>query len=189
MPTQPKQEVTQLLQAWHAGDHEALNQLVPLVESELRRLARIHMRGERQGHTLQTSALVNEAYLQLIDWQEVAWQNRAQFFAIASSMMRRVLVAHARQRNSQRRGGNCIRLSLSAAENVSDQTDPDVLALDEALAELEKLDAQRSRIVELKFFGGLEMKEISEVMSIPLRTVYREWESARTWLFMQLSQE
>jgi RNA polymerase sigma factor (TIGR02999 family) len=189
MPTNSKQEVTQLLRAWHDGDQEALNQLIPLVEAELHRLAEIHLRDERQGHTLQTTALVNEAYIRLIDWQSVEWQNRAQFFAIASKMMRRVLVEHARRRNYQKRGGKNIRLSLSAAENVSAETDPDVLALDEALSELEALDPRRSRIVELKFFGGLEMKEISEVMSVPLRTVYREWESARTWLFMQLSQE
>jgi RNA polymerase sigma-70 factor, ECF subfamily len=188
MATPSKQEVTQILRAWHAGDQQALHQLMPLVEAELHRLAQRHLRNERQGHTLQATALVNEAYLQLIDWQEVAWQNRAQFFAIASNMMRRILVEHARRRDSQKRGGQQIRLSLSAAQNVGETTDPDVLALNDALSELEKLDARRSRIVELRFFGGLEMKEISEVMSVPLRTVYREWESARIWLFAQLSQ-
>ncbi len=188
MPTQSRQEVTQLLRAWHAGNQDALNQLVPLVEAELHRLARLHLRNERQEHTLQATALVNEAYLQLVDWQEVAWQNRAQFFAISSNLMRRVLVEHARRRDSLKRGGQHIRLSLSAAQNVGETTAPDVLALNDALSELEKLDPRRSRIVELKFFGGLEMKEISEVMSVPLRTVYREWESARIWLFAQLSQ-
>ena len=188
MATQSKQEVTQLLRAWHGGDQDALNQLMPLVEAELQRLARRHLHNERQGHTLQPTALVNEAYLELMHWQEVAWQNRAQFFGIASNLMRRILVEHARQRNSQKRGGEQIRLSLSAAEKVSKTTHPDVLALNDALSQLERFDPQRSRIVELKFFGGLEMKEISEVMSVPLRTVYREWEAARIWLFAQLNQ-
>ena len=182
------QKVTQLLQAWSAGDQEALNQLTPLVEAELHRLARIQLRGERAGHTLQTTALVNEAYLRLTDWQNISWQNRAHFFAIAAQMMRRVLVDYARRRSYQKRGGNAIRVTLSEAENVSTPQDADLIALNDALSELEKFDPRRSRIVELKFFAGLETAEIAEVLSVPQRTIAREWQLARAWLFLQLSQ-
>ena len=182
------QEVTQLLRAWSSGDEAALGRLIPLVEAELHRLAQIHLRGERSGHTLQTTALVNEAYLRLIDWQAVEWQNRAHFFGIAAKLMRRVLVDHARHRNFQKRGGDAVRVSLTEAENVGVAREADVVALNDALEDLEKFDPRRSRIVELKFFGGLEMAEIAEVLSVSPRTAAREWELARAWLFRQLSQ-
>lgn len=188
MATSPTQEVTQLLRAWSSGDEEALKSLIPLVEAELHRLAQIHLRGERAGHTLQTTALVNEAYLRLIDWQNVQWQNRAQFFAIAAKLMRRVLVDHARARNYQKRGGETLRVSLTEAETVGVENDADIVALNEALEDLEKFDQRRSRIVELKFFGGLAVDEIAEVLSVSPRTIAREWELARAWLFRQLSQ-
>jgi RNA polymerase sigma factor (TIGR02999 family) len=181
-------EVTRLLRAWSAGDEEALAQLVPLVEAELHRLAELHLRGERESHTLQTTALINEAYLRLIDWQNVEWQNRAQFFGVAAKLMRRVLVDHARRRNYQKRGGDALRISLTEADSISASQDADVVALNDALEALEKFDPRRSRIVELKFFGGLEVAEIAEVLSVSARTVAREWELARAWLFRELSQ-
>ena len=187
MSTLPKREVTQLLQAWSAGDRQALDQLIPLVEAELHRLARIQLRRERAGHTLQTSALVNEAYLRLIDWKDVQWESRTQFFGVAAGLMRRVLVDHARRRNYQKRGGEAIRVSLAEAEGASGGPDVDVVALHEALDVLEKLDERRSKIVEMKFFGGLAVEEIAEALSVSPRTVAREWELARAWLFHQLS--
>jgi RNA polymerase sigma factor (TIGR02999 family) len=187
-PTSSTPELTQLLLAWRGGDDEALAQLIPLVELELHRLARAYLRRERAGHTLQTTALVNEAYLRLIDWQNVDWEGRAQFFGIAAKLMRRVLVDHARRRNYQKRGGDVLRVSLAEAEDASAGKDADLVALSAALDDLEKFDPRRSRIVELKFFGGLAVDEIAEVMSLSPRTIAREWESARIWLFRQLSQ-
>jgi RNA polymerase sigma factor (TIGR02999 family) len=181
-------EVTQLLRAWSEGNQQALELLVPLVEAELHRLAQIHLRKERAGHTLQTSDLVNEAYLRLIDWKNAQWESRAQFFGVAAVLMRRVLVDNARRRNYQKRGGRGIRVSLTEAQGASSTPDVDIIALHEALDELEKLDQRRSKIVELKFFGGLSVAEIAEVLSIAPRTVAREWELARAWLFHQLSQ-
>lgn len=188
MSTLPKHEVTQLLRQWSAGDQLALDQLVPLVEAELHRLAQRQMSRERGGHTLQTTALVNEAYLRLIEWEGVQFENRAQFFGVAAGLMRRVLVDHARRRNYQKRGGETIRVSLADAEGASDAPDADFVALNAALDELEKLDERRSKIVELKFFGGLAVAEIAEILSISPRTVAREWELARAWLFHQLCQ-
>jgi RNA polymerase sigma-70 factor, ECF subfamily len=187
MSTLPKHEVTRLLRAWSAGDRQALDRLVPLVESELHQLAQIQLRRERAGHTLQTAALVNEAYLRLVDWEDVQFESRAQFFGVAAGLMRRVLVDHARRRNYQKRGGETIRVSLAEAERVSGGLDTDIIALHDALNELEKLDERRSKIVELKFFGGLAAGEIAKVLSISPRTVAREWELARAWLFHQLS--
>ncbi|MEP7340852.1 MAG: ECF-type sigma factor, partial [Acidobacteriota bacterium] len=139
------------------------------------------------GHTLQTTALVNEAYLRLIDWEDVQFESRAQFFGVAAGLMRRVLVDHARRRNYQKRGGEAIRVSLADAEGASAAPDADFVALNAALDELEKLDERRGKIVELKFFGGLAVTEIAEVLSVSSRTVAREWELARAWLFHQLS--
>jgi RNA polymerase sigma factor (TIGR02999 family) len=181
-------EVTQLLKSWSNGDQQALEKLVPLVEAELRRLAKILLSRERAGHTLQTMDLVNEAYLRLFDWTDAQWESRAQFLGVAASLMRRVLVDHARRRNFLKRGGNAIRVSLTEAEAAIDGPDMNIVALHDALDELEKLDQRRGKIVELKFFGGLAVDEISEALSISPRTVAREWESARAWLFLRLSQ-
>jgi RNA polymerase sigma factor (TIGR02999 family) len=180
-------EVTQLLQAWSNGDQQALERLVPLVEAELHRLAQIHLRRERAGHTLQTTALVNEAYVRLIEWQGAQFESRTQFFGVAAGLMRRVLVDHARRRGFQKRGGaGALRVSLAEAEGRAAR-EADLVALDDALSALEKLNPRHSRIVELKFFGGLAVNEIAEVLALSPRTIAREWEVARVWLFRQLS--
>jgi RNA polymerase sigma factor (TIGR02999 family) len=180
-------EVTQLLRAWSDGDRQALDRLVPLVEAELHRLAQIYLRREQAGHTLQTSDLVNETYLRLIDWKNAQWESRAQFFGVAAGLMRRVLVDHARRRNYQKRGGDAIRVSLAEAEGVNAGRDADIVALNDALRDLAKLDKRRGRIVEMKFFVGLDVEEIAEALAVSPRTVAREWEMARAWLFRQLS--
>jgi RNA polymerase sigma-70 factor (ECF subfamily) len=179
--------VTQLLLAWNEGDQTALDQLAPLVERELHRLAQAYLKNERRGHSLQATELVNEAYLRLIDWQSVRWQNRAHFFGMAAQMMRRILVDHARRRHFQKRGGNALRVSLAEAENAAQEPCADILALDEALSSLAAFDARKSQIVELKFFGGLHEEAIAEVMKISLRTVQREWNMARAWLYNELA--
>jgi RNA polymerase sigma-70 factor, ECF subfamily len=178
-------EVTQLLNAWCKGDQSALEQLAPVVESELRRLARVYLSKEASGHTLQPTALVNEAYLRLIQWNTVAWQNRAHFYAVAAKMMRRVLVNHAIARRSRKRGGSAILVSLTQADIAPDRS-ADVLALNEALESLANFDDRKSRIVELRFFGGLSAEETAEVLGISLRTVHRDWDFARAWLLREL---
>jgi RNA polymerase sigma factor (TIGR02999 family) len=180
-------EVTELLRAWSNGDEAALARLAPLVDAELHRLANSFLRRERPGHTLQTTALVNEAYLRLIDDNAVGWQNRAHFFGIAAQLMRRILVDHARRRRKLKRGGGALRLSLAEAETVVEGPTADIIALDEALSSLSKFDARKSRIVELKFFGGLQEEAIAEVLKISLRTVQREWNLARAWLYQELA--
>jgi len=180
-------EVTRLLRAWSDGDQEALARLAPLVEAELHRLAGSYLRRERPGHTLQTTALVNEAYLRLIDDSAVEWQNRAHFFGIAAQLMRRILVDHARRRQKLKRGGDPLRVSLAQAENAAPESSPDIIALDEALSSLANLDPRKSQIVELKFFGGLQEEAIAEVLTISLRTVQREWNLARAWLYNELA--
>jgi RNA polymerase sigma factor (TIGR02999 family) len=175
--------VTQLLKAWGAGDERALGELVTIVEAELRRLARIHLSKETSP-TLQPTALMNEVYLRLMDW-DAEWQNRTHFFAVASKIMRQVLVNQAIARNRQKRGGNPILVSLSGADHLPQQ-DADVLALDEALLALEKIDSRKGQVVELRFFGGLTAEETAQVLGISLRTVHREWDLARTWLFREL---
>lgn len=184
MATPSSHEVTQLLRAWTAGDAEALEKLVPLIESELQRLARAYLRRERQCHTLQTTALVNEAYLRLIDWRKIEWESRTQFFAVAAKLMRHVLVDQA---NSRNRSPNLIAVSLVDVEEKSAPREADFVALDDALKTLEKIDPRPSKIVELKFFGGLSVDEIAQVLDISPRTVAREWKRARAWLFQQLS--
>ncbi|MFN8002455.1 MAG: sigma-70 family RNA polymerase sigma factor [Acidobacteriota bacterium] len=179
--------VTQLLLAWSNGDAEALEQLVPLVQAELRRIAKRYMRRERAGHLLQTSALVNEAYLRLIDWQNVQWESRAHFFGVAAQLMRRVLVDEARERNQLKRGGDALRVSLSEAEEESNERPMDLLALDDALKTLAKLDSRKSEVVVLRFFGGLSLDESAEFLKISRRTVAREWDFAKTWLFRELN--
>lgn len=179
--------VTQLLIDWSRGDQAALDKLMPLVYSELRRLATNYLRRERQGHTLQPTALVNEAYLKLIDQRNAKWQNRAQFFGISAQLMRRILVDHARQHQAAKRGGSAQqRLSITSAEGLVKQPEIDLLALNEALEELRKMDPQQERIVELKFFGGLSIEETAEVLGVGHATVERDWKMARAWLRRQL---
>ena len=174
-------EVTRLLVAWGNGDQAALDELIPLVYDELRRLARRYMRRESQDHTLQTSALVNEAYLRLVDQKSVQWQNRAHFFGVAAQMMRRILVDHARSRLRAKRGGGAQMVSL-ADEAVMYQEVAEVIALDDALNNLAELDPRKSQIVEMKFFGGLTNEEAAEVLKVTTRTVEREWRKAKAWL-------
>lgn len=184
---QSPEGITQLLIDWGKGDQAALERLMPLVYSELRRLASNYLRRERAEHTLQPTALVNEAYLKLVDQRNARWQNRAHFFGIAAQLMRRILVDHARQRQAVKRGGvDQQRLSITSAEAVVKQPEIDILALNEALDELAQMDPQQSRIVELKFFGGLSIEETAEVLGISHATVERDWKLARAWLRRQL---
>lgn len=175
-------EVTRLLRDWGNGDQEALERLVPLIYSELRQLAHKVLYRERPGHTLQTTALVHEAYLKLIDQRDARWQNRAHFFAIAAQAMRRILVDSARRHSALKRGGPAENLPLDEAANVSLEPDPIMLPLDEALNRLAEIDPQQSRIVELRFFGGLTIEETAEVMNISKDTVKNDWAMARAWL-------
>ena len=179
--------VTQLLQAWNAGNQAALEQLLPHVNVELHRLAAHYMRQQPPDHLLQTTALVNEAWLHLIDWRNVSWQNRAHFFGVAATVMRHILVDEARKQQSQKHGGNVLRVSLGAAEEMPWEVSPDLIALDDALTTLAHFDERRSRIVELRFFGGLSVEETAEVLGISPRTVAREWRLAQAWLYQELS--
>jgi RNA polymerase sigma-70 factor, ECF subfamily len=183
----PAQEVTQLLHAWSEGDEEALGKLMPLVYQELHRLARRYMVGESPGHTLQTTALVNEAYLRLVDVKQVKWQNRAHFFGISAQLMRRILVDFARSRRSIKRGGVAQTISLEGALMVSPERGADVVALDDALKTLDSIDARRSRVVELRFFGGLTVEETGEVLKVSAETVMHDWKLAKAWLLRELS--
>ena len=183
----PSQNITKLLVDWRNGDQEALDQLMPLVYEELRRMANHYMRNERKGHTLQTSALVNDAYLRLVDHENIDWQNRSHFFGLAAQAMRRILVDHARSRNYQKRGGNAERVSLDEAANFAEERATELIALDEALQELAKLDPRKSRIVEMRYFGGLTGEETAEVLGISTATVARDWETAKAWLLRELS--
>jgi len=178
----PQHQVTQLLQKWNEGDENALAELVPLVHDELHRLAHQHMRRERAGHVLQTSALINEAYLRLVDQPQINWQSRAHFFGIAARLMRRILVDDARKRNASKRGGSFIQVPLENAENLAQEQAANVAALDDALQRLEKLDERQGKIVELRFFGGLSIEETAEVLAVSQRTIIRDWSFARAWL-------
>ena len=179
--------ITQLLVDWGKGDQAALEKLMPLVYDELRRLASNYLRRERATHTLQPTALVNEAYLKLVDQRDAKWQNRAHFFGISAQLMRRILVDHARQHQAAKRGGsNQQRLSITSAERFAKQPEVDLLALNEALEELTQMDLQQAQIVELKFFGGLSINETAEVLGIGHATVERDWKMARAWLRRQL---
>jgi len=182
-------EVTQLLIAWGNGDREALDKLVPLVYDELRRIARRYMEREPAGHTLQTTALVNEAYLRLIEQKGMKWQNRAHFFAISAQLMRRILVSMARARHANKRGGDARQVSLDEALVVSEERAAELVALDEAMNELAALDPRRSRVVELRYFGGLSVEETAEVLKISPETVMREWKRAKAWLYTQLNRK
>jgi len=189
MQTHSPNEITRLLTAWTDGDQSALEKLVPLVESELHRLAHHYMGRERPGHTLQTSALVNEAYIRLIDWKNVRWQNRAHFFAVSAQLMRRILVDFARERNYLKRGGGALQVSLAEAESLRLERSDDLVALDEALAKLSQFDDRKGRVVELRFFGGLSVKEVAEVLKVSEETVLRDWRLAKVWLLRELGQE
>lgn len=181
--TDSPKEITQLLLAWGNGEREALDKLIPLVHKELRHLAARQMRKERPGQTLQTTALVNEAYCRLVDQSNIRWQNRAHFFGIAARLMRQILVDHARSRTRVKRGGDAQRISLDDSMLLSQERTAEVLTLDDALKSLAAFDQQKSRIVEMKFFGGLSTQEIAEVEHVSTRTVEREWRKARAWLY------
>ena len=176
-----------MLLAWGRGDQAAFDELVPLVHDELRRLARQHMGGERPGHTLQASALVNEAYIRLLDVKRVPWQNRAHFFAMAARVMRRILVESARKKNFQKRGGGARHVSLDEALIVSSEPGRDLVALDDALNALTEMDPRKGQVVELRFFGGLSVEETAEALQVSTGTVMRDWRLAKVWLLRELS--
>ncbi len=186
-------EITVLLKAWGSGDAAALNQLTPLVYEELRRLARRYMRNERVGNTLQTTALVNEAYLRLVDAKSVGWQDRVHFFAVSAQMMRRILVDAARARASGKRGGQLKRVNHSSAFNldeipdVSSTRDRELVAIDDALKVLAEMDPRKARVIELRFFGGLSVEETAEVLKISPQSVMRDWKLAKAWLLRELA--
>ncbi len=179
-------EVTQLLIAWSDGDSEALDRLIPLVYQELRQLARHHMRKERAGHTLETTALIHEAYLRLIDAKQVQIKNRAHFFGVSARLMRQILVDAARARGYEKRGGGAQQVSLDAVLTVTQKPEADLLAIDEALSALATLDLRKSQVVEMRFFGGLTEAEIATVLDVSIETVKRDWRLAKSWLRMKL---
>jgi RNA polymerase sigma factor (TIGR02999 family) len=185
----PSSEVTQLLNAWCQGDTEALERLAPLVESELRKVARAYLRQEDPNHTLQPTALINEAYLRLIQWNAVEWQGRTHFYAVAAKLMRRILVNHAVSQGAKKRGGSAVLVSLMEAADVGHAPNTDILALNSALDKLAQFDPRKSRLVELRFFAGLSNQEAADVLGSSPRTVNREWSLARAWLFRELRAE
>ena len=189
MPTPSPQEVTQLLAAWGKGDPSALDKLLPLVHSELRRIAQRQMSQERPGHTLQATALVNEAYLKLAGQQGFDWQNRAHFFAVCAQVMRHILIDHARAHARDKRGGGVVKVSLNDALVVAEDQASHFIALDEALRVLERLDPQKGKIVELRYFGGLSVEESAEVLRISPETVKRDWKLAKAWLLRELRRD
>ncbi|HXY50329.1 MAG TPA: sigma-70 family RNA polymerase sigma factor [Terriglobales bacterium] len=180
-------EVTQLLQAWGAGDEEALKRLMELVYAELHRLAAHYMAAEPSGHVLQTTALVNEVYVRLVDVKHVGWQDRAHFFALCAQLMRRILIDFARSRNYQKRGGRFVHVELHEAATLSLETGPEILAVDEALKRLEAVDPRKSKVVELRFFGGLTVEETAQVLQVSVETVMRDWRLSKAWLLRELS--
>jgi RNA polymerase sigma factor (TIGR02999 family) len=180
------EDVTGLLLAWGKGDQAAFERLVPLVHAELHRIASRYMRGERHGHSLQATALVNEAYLRLVDAQRVKWQDRTHFLSMAARLMRRVLVDHARSRGYRKRGGDAVRVTLVDDLVISQQPGRDLVALDDALTALACVDARKSRIVELRFFGGLTVEETADVLKVSADTVMRDWKLAKAWLLREL---
>jgi RNA polymerase sigma factor (TIGR02999 family) len=188
-PSSSQQEVTQLLKDWSGGDEGALGKLIPLVQPELHRLAHHYMSRERTGHTLQTTALLNEAYLQLVDDPKRNWQNRTHFMAAAAQLMRRIIVDYARERRSLKRGGGALKVSLDEAALVTGKQSEELLALDEALERLGVQDPRKSQIVELRYFGGLTVEETAEFLKLSHRTVKREWRMAKAWLYRALSGE
>ena len=189
MPATSQQQVTQLLCDWRSGDRTALEKLIPLVQPELQRLAHRYMSRERPGHTLQTTALLDDAYLHLSDKTHPQWQNRAHFFAVAAQLMRRIMVDHARQRRALKRGGEAVRIALDESLVAGGTRSEELLALDEALEKLATFDKRKAEVVEMRYFGGLTMEEIAEVLKIHVNTVTRDWRAARAWLFATLSGE
>lgn len=180
--------VTQLLLDWSNGRLSALDELMPLVDRELHRLAHHYMRNEKAGHTLQTTALVNEAYLRLVDQRQVRWKNRAHFFALSAQLMRRILIDHARRRKYAKRGGDQQKISLAEETAISKDGEIDLLQLDAALSKLEEIDERKGKVVELRFFGGLSVEETAEALSVSPLTVKRDWKMAKAWLYEFLSQ-
>lgn len=185
MAADSTKDVTELLQKWSDGDRDALEELTPVIYTELHRIAKSYMRSERGGHILQTSALVNEAYVRLINWKTAKWENRAHFFGVSAQLMRRILVDFARRR-AKVVDKTVDQVSLDQALTVTMETPADLIALDEALNELATVDARKAKIVELKFFGGLKVEEIAEVLKISPETVLRDWKKAKSWLFLEL---
>jgi len=188
-PPSTRQEVTQLLGDWRGGDEGALEKLIPLVQPELHRLAHYYMSRERAGHTLQTTALLNEAYLQLTDKTQLPWQNRTHFMAVAAQLMRRIMVDHARARHALKRGAGAIRVTLDETALVTEQRAEELLALDEALEKLAAFDRRRCEIVEMRYFGGLNVEEIADVLKVHPNTVMRDWRAAKAWLYAELTTE
>jgi RNA polymerase sigma factor (TIGR02999 family) len=187
--TQPRQhEITQLLAEWSDGNQSALDELYPLVYNELHRLARRYMSRERKGHTLQTTALINEAYVRLVDQKNVHWANRSHFFAISAQIMRRILIDHARRHAYAKRGGGAQQVSLEEVAAVTPDPGKELVRLDEALKSLAEMDPRRSQVVEMRYFGGLNNDEIAGVLKISANTVTRDWNMARAWLYQQLSE-
>ncbi len=182
-------QVTQLLRAWGEGEQSALDKLVPLVYQEMHRLARVYMSRERSGHVLQTTALVNEAYIRLVDTSKASWQNRAHFFAICANVMRRILVEWARSRQALKRGGAAVPLELVESLVGADEPGQDLVALDDALKDLSALDPRKGKVVELRFFGGLSVEETAEALKISCETVMRDWKFAKSWLRRELARE
>jgi RNA polymerase sigma-70 factor (ECF subfamily) len=189
MTTSPPHEVTQLLIDWSSGNQAALHRLIPMVDRELHRLAHHYMRRENAGHTLQTTALVNEVYLKLIDQKNVHWKNRAHFFALSAQLMRRILVDHARNRQYAKRGGGAQRITFDEALVISSERGSDLVELDEALSKLTSIDPRKGKVVELRFFGGLSVEETAEALQISAVTVMREWSMAKAWLYNSLSND
>lgn len=189
MQTKSPKEITRLLVAWGDGDQSALEELAPLVQAELHRLAHHYMGRERPGHILQTSALVNEAYIRLIDWKNVRWQNRAHFFAVSAQLMRRILVDFGRNREYLKRGGGALQVSLGEAAAFTGKRGTDLVALDEALTALAEVDPRKSQVVEMRFFGGLSIEEVAEVLKVSKETVMRDWRLAKVWLLRELGRE
>jgi RNA polymerase sigma factor (TIGR02999 family) len=188
-PSSPRQEVTQLLVEWRGGDERALERLFPLVQPELHRLAHHYMSRERAGHTLQTTAILDEAYLRLVDDTKPRWQNRTHFVAAAAKLMRRIMVDHARERHALKRGGGALKVTLDEAALVTEARSEELLALDDALEELGAQDPRKSQIVELRYFGGLTVEETAEFLELSPRTVEREWTMAKAWLYRALNSE
>jgi RNA polymerase sigma-70 factor, ECF subfamily len=186
-PSRSPHEITQLLAEWSDGNQTALEKLYPLVYDELHRMARQYMNRERKGHTLQTTALINEAYVRLVDQKHVHWENRAHFFAISAQIMRRILIDHARRHAYAKRGGGAQKVPLDETAIIADESASGLLLLDEALNRLAEIDLRRSQVVELRYFGGLNNEEISGVLKISENTVTRDWNMARAWLYQELS--
>ena len=183
----PGPHVTELLLTWGRGDRSALDELVPIVHQELRRLARLQMRGERDNHTLQTTALVNEAFIRLVDLRRIRWQDRAHFLALSARLMRRILVDHARSRNYRKRGGGAVNVALDDSIDMSRERGADLVALDDALESLARVDPRKGQVVELRFFGGLSVDETAEALGISAETVLRDWRLAKVWLLREVS--